>query len=393
MNRIKHKYFLLSILTILFCLPFTCFATSEDPKPVFFIGEDIFHPDGLVISVNEITKKPFAGGFGNSVKKEDLILNLTLVNNSGKDLTVNLVNDFSLDLGVHHYTPIQDEFARVRVEDITIGAGTQSRVDLTFRINQEDEGTPELIINLDSSQLRIVCDEKLGGIVSGTTLENATKEEIAKAAKILVNAGRLTAAKGLCESVLLVSPNDSQFLLLMAKIYSSVDDSEQTSYYLRKIDVTKMKNAEEAEEAALMAISIGYSDVALMILASFDAAGLLNDDQKALLARAYYYEDQLEPAINILNKLLQSGYSSSKAYFTLGNIHNKKHDNQQAIYYWEKALETTPDYSEALFNIGVGYYKSGDTAKAREYWTKVINSNPDSNTLEAARSALNETDY
>ena len=389
-RNVHCKAFILGLFLLL--SPLCCPAIDTSSGPVFFIGEDIIHPQGLVVAVNEISRKPYTEGLGNSLPKEDLILNLTLMNNGTNDLTVNLMEDFSLDMGLHHYKPIGDEYSRVKMDSANLGAGTQTRVNLTFRVSAEEKSAPELIFNFDGSNLRIVCDEQLGKIVSEGSVSFSSKEDVAKAAKILVDAGRLTAAKGLCESILIRNPNDCQFLLLMAKIYSAVEDDEQTAFYLKKIDVTRMSGADEAEEAAIMANSIGYSDVAVSILSAFDNAGLLNDNQKALLARSYYYEDQLEPAINILNKLFTSGYSKPIAYFTMGNILNKAMDYEQAVYYWEKAVEGDPEYSEALFNIGVGYYKLGNINKAREYWNRVVSSNPDSSTLSAAEEALHETD-
>ena len=360
------------------------------------MGEDLIHPAGLVISVNEISRKTVIGGgsalgIGKKAPKEDLIINLTLVNNGSDEITINL-SDFSLNLGVHRYDIFQDESNRVNNDSFTLGANTQSRIDLTFRVNKGDQDTPELLFNFNDSFARIICDEQLGRIISETDLNSFPLENIAKAAKILMEAERLTAAKGLCESVLLRYPNNSTFLLLMAKIYNYVGDDELTSFYLKKIDVTKMSGADEAEEAAIMANSIGYSEIALTILASYDAAGLLNNEQKALLAKTYYYEDQLNVAMDILNRLFESGYQDSNAYFTMGNIYNKKRDNQTAIYYWEKALDESPDFSEALYNIGVGYYKIGEEEKARKYWLKVLDSNPDSKTYSAATAALNETE-
>ena len=388
------KFLHIKIWLILFIFLFQsvlCFAINTDSGPVFFIGEDIIHPVGLVLSVNEIKRTAVTSGLGvgKKAKKEDLIINITLLNNGGNSLNINM-SDFSLDLGIHHYEIFQDESARFKNDSFTLGANTQSRIDLTFRVNCDEQETPELLFNFEDSLLRVICDEELGKIVSDSDLANTSIENITKAAKILAEAQRLTAAKGLCESVLMRYPDNGKCLLIMAKIYDSVGDQRLTSFYINKIDVTKMSGPDDAEEVAIIANNLGYSDIALNILVSFDAAGLLNNDQKALLARTYYYENQLQESLDILNKLFQSGYSDSKAYFTMGNVYNKKYDYETAISYWEKALELYPEYSEALFNIGVGYYKLGNSDKARSYWEKVIYSNPDSKTLFAAKMALKE---
>ena len=391
MNLIK-SYFLSFLFLLVFCMQTeNVFALNTDSGPVFFIGEDIIHPKGMVISVNEISKKPFYGGLGNSVPKEDLIINITLLNNGYEDQTVNVNSDFSLDMGEHHYLPLEDEFSRVKVEEVVIGANTQSRIDLTFRVVEGEKATPELLFTFLGSVVRIVCDEQLGKIVTNSDGYASSKEEVAKAAKLLIDAGRLSAAKGLCEGVLMRYPNDSQILLLMAKIYSEAGDNEQTAFYIRKIETAKMSNAEEAEEVANMALGIDYSDVAIKVLEPFYSSGLLNEDQQFLLARAYYYENQLKPSTDIISYLIGNGYNNYKAFFTMGNIYNKKYDYEQAVAYWEKAVEFNPEYSEALFNLGVGYYKLGNVSKARDYWRKVIKSNPDHRTLSVAKTALDET--
>lgn len=389
-NNVHLKALILG-LTLCFA-PVNCSAFTTDSGPVFFMGEDIIHPHGMVLSVNDISTKSYSGGLGTSGQKQDLMLNLTLVNNGANDIEINLSEDFALDLGLHHYLPIKDGNS-YSADTINVAAGTQSRIDLTFRVDIKEKSAPELLFNIMNSSLRVVCDAELGKIVAGGSVTTFEAEDVAKTAKLLVDAGRLTAAKGLCESMLIRNPDESRFLLLMAKIYSKVEDDEQTAYYLKKIDVTKMNGPEEAEEAALMAISIGYNEEALNILASFDAAGLLNNSQKALKARAYYYCGMYDKAEETFLRLFSNGFSDTKAYFALGNVYNKKHDNDKAIYYWEKALEGDPDYSEALFNIGVGYFNNGDMTKARDYWTRVLASSPDSNTLAAAEEALKGTEY
>lgn len=389
-NNVHLKALILG-LTLCFA-PVNCSAFTTDSGPVFFMGEDIIHPHGMVLSVNDISTKSYSGGLGTSGQKQDLMLNLTLVNNGANDIEINLSEDFALDLGAHHYLPIKDVNS-YSADTINVAAGTQSRIDLTFRVDIKEKSAPELLFNIMNSSLRVVCDAELGKIVAGGSVTTFEAEDVAKTAKLLVDAGRLTAAKGLCESMLIRNPDESRFLLLMAKIYSKVEDDEQTAYYLKKIDVTKMNGPEEAEEAALMAISIGYNEEALNILASFDAAGLLNNSQKALKARAYYYCGMYDKAEETFLRLFSNGFSDTKAYFALGNVYNKKHDNDKAIYYWEKALEGNPDYSEALFNIGVGYFNNGDMTKARDYWTRVLASSPDSNTLAAAEEALKGTEY
>ena len=373
-------------------VPTASFSYSSDAGPVFFIGEDIVHPQGAVLAVNEINQRSYSGGLGLSGEKQELMLNLTLVNNSNRDLEIDIENDFSLDIGAHHYKPVLKEGSLLSERTVTVFSGVQSRIDLLFRVDIKEKKAPELIFNLNNSEIRVVCDKKLGRIITEGYV-SADVEDIARTAKLLIDAGRLTPAKNLCDYVLARDSSDTRFLLLMAKVYSKIEDDEEMAYYLNKIDVTKINGPEEAEEAAKMAISIGYSEVALNILTAFDNAGLLNDSQKALKGRAYYYEGKYKEAENTFLKLFNSGYKDSSAFFAMGNVYNRLNDNNRALYYWERALDDDPEYSEALFNIGVGYLNSGDITRAREYWNRVIRSNPDSETLAAAEEALKGTEY
>lgn len=390
-KNVHLKGFLLG--TILCLLPISSMAYTKDAGPVFFIGEDIIHPQGVILSVNEISRNSFSGGLGLSGQKEELRLNLTLVNNSSRDLEIIIEDDFALDIGTHHYKPIIDDSNGFVNPTITVVGGAQSRLDLLFRVDIKEKGAPELLFDLGSSEIRIVCDKELGKIITEGNVSAYDTDDIAKAAKLLIDAGRLTPAKNLCESVLARNGKDSRFLLLMAKIYNKIEEDEEIAYYLGKIDVTRMSGPDEAEEVAKMAVSIGYSNIALDILMAFDAAGLLNDRQKALKGRAYYYEGKYKEAETTFLGLFNSGFRDSEAFFALGNVYNKMHDNEKAIYYWERALDDDPEYSEALFNIGVGYLNSGDITKARDYWNRVLRSNPDSTTLTAAEEALKGTEY
>lgn len=385
------KIFLFSVAFFVATGSLSAFNISTGP--VFFMGEDIIHPQGMVITVNEVSRKSFTGGLGVSGKKENLTINLTMLNSGSKDHVVNIMEDFVLELGSRIYKPIKDDYSRVSLDEVSIGATTQSRVNVSFRVDSQDNQTPELLFNLDGSVVRIVCDEELGKIVTSSDISTTDKDNVAKAAKLLIEAGRLTAAKNLCESVLVRNTSDSQFLILMTKIYRSIGEEEEAGYYLKKIDVTKMRGPEEAEEAAYMAVDVGYSDIGLDILIPFNEAGLLNNEQKTLLARCYYYEGEYRKAENILSNLLDTGFADEKVYFSMGNVYNKLRDNDRAIFYWEKALEINPEHSEALFNIGVGHLNKNDIPRARQYWERVLRSSPDSATLAAAEEALKGTEF
>ncbi|HPW59254.1 MAG TPA: tetratricopeptide repeat protein, partial [Candidatus Rifleibacterium sp.] len=90
---------------------------------------------------------------------------------------------------------------------------------------------------------------------------------------------------------------------------------------------------------------------------------------------------------------LAAGTSEHIAFFTMGNLYDKKNELDKAIEYWEKAVEIEPNYAEAQYNLGVGYFKLKKLDKARECWERVRLLRPDSETLLAAEEALKATEY
>lgn len=386
---------LLFIVLALLCPVSTTpsYAAVNDLSPVFFIGEDILHPSGLSITVNEVNRTPYHGGLGASERQENLNINITLMNTGISPQLIDSKEDFRIDMGENTYPAVFEEKTRGIGSEFNVNPGTQTRIDLSFRIPEKEKSAPTLLFRYDTSNVRIVCDSELGAIVGGAEQGSMPTTELIRAARLLINSGRLTAAKNICEKALLREPANSSLLLLLAKISNIACDEESASYFINKISVSNMTSSEEAAEAAKTAMQIGYSNIAVNILYSFDRAGLLNNEQKALMARAFYYEDMYDDAMQTLVDLIDAGYDDKYVYFTLGNVYNKLKKNKEAIIYWQKAVDADPAYGEALFNLGVGYLQTNDRLKARECWEKVLRSNPDSDTLAAAEEALKGTEY
>ncbi len=394
MNYLKQIITFLFVVYNIFICQFVS-ASEIDYGPVFFMGEDIVHLQGFVVAVNEINVDDVKGGFSNSVLKRDLCINLTVMNNSDNDYTINTMNDFSLLMGEAIYNPYKNKDGRYQNDDINISAHTQSRLDIKFRIeNKHYNLFPTLIITIDGSKVRIICNQEMAKVVSLNNFSNVPLKNIAEVIRIMIEGGRLTSAKQLCESALITNNNNCLFLMLMAKIYYEIEERYQTDYYLRKVDVNNIRSPEEAEEVAKFAVKLGFNSIALSILASYESSRLLGNEQKCYLARLYYYENNLDEALNILNDLIRSGYDDTNVNFTIGNVYNKKRDYHKAIYYWEKAVELDSNNMEALYNLGVGHYKTGSLNNAKKYWSKVTEFSPktfdEQQAYEASKNALRD---
>ncbi len=60
------------------------------------MGEDVIHPSGMILTVNEINRSPFQSGLGNQVKQDEIRVNLTLVNTGMNTIRVDPAADFSI---------------------------------------------------------------------------------------------------------------------------------------------------------------------------------------------------------------------------------------------------------------------------------------------------------
>lgn len=77
----------------------------------------------------------------------------------------------------------------------------------------------------------------------------------------------------------------------------------------------------------------------------------------------YYKEEQYGKAIQIYEKILNSGNESGALYFNLGNAYYKKNRIGEAILYYEKAEKLLPDDENVKFNLKLARSKIEDKIK------------------------------
>jgi tetratricopeptide (TPR) repeat protein len=188
-------------------------------------------------------------------------------------------------------------------------------------------------------------------------------------------------------------PTNNRLLMLLASVEDANLNRENAEHYLRMINPATIADQSEAVSVAKMAVTLGFYDLAVSVLAPFEMVGRLTPEERLLLARASYYENDMAAATRILDVLIREGSRDAAVYFTYANIYDRQGDIDKAIEFWEKAIEISPSHTEAHFNLGVGYYKQQRIDRARECWQKTLLLNPDSETLRATEDALRATDY
>lgn len=358
----------------------------------FMMGEDVIHPAGLVLTVNEILRKPFAGGLGGKGKQDEIRINLTIVNTGLKTFQVDPQKDFSLELS-KTFSQAQDNENRATKRSFSVFPSTQSRVDLYFRVPAEDKVMPVLFFSIEDSRVRVFCSPELEKLAQKSAARTLSLDEARTLSQFYVDAGRYSEAKGLLEGALQVAPGDNQLLMLMAAVHQGYYDQQAAAECLERINPAQINTFKDAVALARMAIELGHYKLAVAVLEPYEAINRLDDENLILLARAFYYQDDLSRAERILQQLRRKGVEDRLIYFTLGNIKDRQDSLDEAIALWEKAIEVDPDYCEAYFNIGVGYYKQEKMSQARHYWQKVLHLRPDSHILRATEDALAAIDY
>jgi len=103
----------------------------------------------------------------------------------------------------------------------------------------------------------------------------------------------------------------------------------------------------------------------------------LGDAQKSeeclqVAAEIYMDTDKLGSAEDILNEILEAGTNSLNVFNTLGVLHRKKGDVEQALRQYKKALKVHPDEPYIYYNIGRLYLDMKNTTKAKVYFQAAL---------------------
>lgn len=355
---------------------------------IFFMGEDVVHPNGIVLSVNEMSRKPLTSGLGAQAKQDEIKMNMTFVNTGYQTWRIDPLADFEVEL--HScFSSTEDMEDWATAKPFNLYPTTQTRVNLFFKVDADQQVSPILLFKSADQYVKILCDPQIERIMNNRSAGlGLTVEESLKLGRTLVDAGRFELAERAVAPALAAAPTNSRLLLLMAAIEEAGGNNAGADYYLQQIIPSSVRNLPEGHGIARLAVSLGRYPLAVAVLEPFERANQLDTEQMTLLARAYYYDRSYDVAESLLLRLSRQNVQSSEVYFTLGNIYERQNNMVQAVQQWEKTVELDPGHAQAYFNLGVGYLRTQDIDRARAYWQRVLELNPDFDTLQATKEAL-----
>jgi len=168
----------------------------------------------------------------------------------------------------------------------------------------------------------------------------------------------------------------------------------------------------KTEEADTINLNSAYEELSYAF-SLIDENYILYDPIKAkylFMESLFYYENEFEQRINLLNECINIQPDAAYAYCELGRAcHDAKRydeaianygkaielsprwkypyynvgivyadltESEKAIENYSKAIEIDPDYADAYNNLGLIYYNKGDQSKAIEYYNKAVETYP-----------------
>ena len=102
--------------------------------------------------------------------------------------------------------------------------------------------------------------------------------------------------------------------------------------------------------------------------------------------------EELDKALTLAQRAVRI-QRTAQTLDTLGYVHLKKGDNDQALVVLEKALEISPDSPSIEYRLGVALSATGQTERAREVLTKALGSGafPEADEARAALARIQDS--
>ena len=182
-----------------------------------------------------------------------------------------------------------------------------------------------------------------------------------------------------------LDPTHGPSLLLLGNIQFKKENYGQAAAAFQKYLELCPNNAE-----AHISLGLAYEKLGMLDKTEAEYLKSLAIDGNASaafgLAKLYYEQDKLEPALEHIQKAIQKN-SKSAAYYNLqGVILNQMHRYSEALPSFQTALQYAPDDVYVIINLGIGYLNIKETAKAREIFERVLPKVQD----EALKAKINE---
>ena len=156
-----------------------------------------------------------------------------------------------------------------------------------------------------------------------------------------------------------------------------VNKKENPEYYF---NIGYIKTAQNRHTEAIEAFSKATQLDRLFVKAyeamarAYKAMGDLEraEEYMQTAAEIYMDTDKLGSAEGLLNELLEAGSNSLNVFNTLGVLHRKKGNMEQALRQYKKALKVHPDEPFIYYNIGRLYLDIKDTTNAKTYFQAAL---------------------
>jgi len=182
-----------------------------------------------------------------------------------------------------------------------------------------------------------------------------------------------------------LDPVHAPSLLLLGNIQYKKENFGEAAAAFQKYLELRPNDAEAHTSLGLTYSQLGMPD---KTEAEYQKALAIDGNANAAfgLAKLYYEQNKLEPALDLIRKALQKN-SKSPAYYNLqGVILNQMHRYAEALPCFQAALQYSPDDVYVIINLGIAYINIKEFAKAREVLENVLPKIQD----EALRAKVNE---
>ena len=168
-----------------------------------------------------------------------------------------------------------------------------------------------------------------------------------------------------------------EFTKALALFETLVNQRENPEYYF---NIGYIKTAQNLHSEAIEAFSRAtqldrlFAKAYEAMARAYRAMGEMEKAEEYLQTAAEIYmdTDKLGSAEELLNELLESGANSLNVFNTLGVLHRKKGNVEQALKQYKKALKIHPDEPYIYYNIGRLYLDMKDSTTARSYFQKAL---------------------
>ncbi len=168
-----------------------------------------------------------------------------------------------------------------------------------------------------------------------------------------------------------------EFTKALTVFQTLVSQKENPEYYF---NIGYIKTSQGEHSDAIEAFSKA-TQLDRLFVKAYEAMGraykALGDAQKSeeclqIAAEIYMDTDKLGSAEEILNEILETGSNSLNVFNTLGVLHRKKGDSEQALRQYKKALKVHPDEPYIYYNIGRLYLDMKNTTQAKIYFQAAL---------------------